>query len=148
MRTKITILCALFTISAPMSAKSAETAGYATESTLSTETMRKLEEGKTNEAVQYFFASSALMQRKTQELSLLTSQISTLTSIYGPIAHCELLKKESKGTLLEQYSYICQHTEFLTYWTLLLTKLPKGWAGANLTLNDRLPELFSSPKPQ
>ncbi len=140
-REKLGLLACLATIAIPAPAAAAEEEAV-TPASLSEATIEELKLGKYKEAVDGFFSGMPLMSGKAQELALLVSQIEATMKIYGPIQQCNVLESERKAALIERRTYLCQHSEFVTYWQFDSMKLPQNWAGFNMVFNDQTTKLF------
>ena len=97
-----------------------------------------LKAGKSREAVEVFLGSNALMSGKSSDIAFLASQIDSMIGIYGPISDCQLSETRNNGALVEQRLYHCQHRYLVTRWIFLSVKTSTGWAGANLSYDDKV----------
>lgn len=101
-------------------------------------TFERIRGGKSNDALNYFFANSPLATAKVAELKMLGTQIDTVSGIYGSMGECRLAETKDKVGLVAQRLYICQHDAYLTRWKMLFVKSSKGWAGANVSYDDKV----------
>jgi hypothetical protein len=93
--------------------------------------------GKVEDAVRAYFADAKLMQRKTNELTFLSTQISGIMTTYGPMGQCILADKKARSTFVVRHVYHCQHRDFLTRWTLDFVQTSTGWIGINLAFDEK-----------
>lgn len=139
-RTALPAICLAFSmaasaeavVSGPLSASDGDAV-----SAIAKATMDGIKAGKSSSALDAFFGKSELMRSKASELKMLASQIDSLFSIYGPITTCQLVEEQVIGSLVSNRLYLCQHTNYITRWKLLMAKTPSGWIGANLSYDDK-----------
>jgi len=100
----------------------------------------ELAAGKSLSAVNAFLGRSKLMAGKSQELTLLASQIDGTIGIYGTIGNCLLFSESSRAGIVQVRSYLCQHQQYLTRWTLTFGKTANGWEPLMLNFDDKIAE--------
>lgn len=101
-------------------------------------TLDLVKAGKSAAALDVFFAKSPLITAKASELKLMASQIDGQLEVYGPISNCQLADEVLNGSIVSNRLYLCQHANYVTRWKLLIIKQTGGWAGANISYDDKI----------
>lgn len=104
---------------------------------IATSLFQNIKNGKTEIAVNQFFASSSLMKSRTAQLQLLVSQLDGAQQIYGRLDECQEIERTTVGSIVQYRGYVCQHDNFISRWNLAFFKTTTGWIGANLAFKDQ-----------
>lgn len=104
---------------------------------IATSLFQNIKNGKTEMAINQFFASSSLMKSKTAQLQLLVSQLDGAQQIYGKVGECQEIDRTTEGSIVQYRVYVCQHDNFVSRWNLAFFKTTTGWIGANLAFKDQ-----------
>jgi hypothetical protein len=140
-----TISAAILLAAAPTSI-SAQTAS--SPDSIAATTIEYLQAGKNNEAISSFFGKGRLGIGDAQA-AYISDQITSATKAYGPILRCEVVERKPLGSMIEHRYYLCQHTSFITRWTMVFMRTGEGWSGAHITFDDKLfAAIGGPPQPQ
>ena len=97
-----------------------------------------LKKGQIRQAIKGFFDLSPLMANQNQLLELFVNKVEKTNKDYGKIFDCRVAATINRVGILQRRHYICQHTNALSRWTIVVGKTSSGWKPLRLDFDDKL----------
>lgn len=139
MKKFLTLLTIIFVTCLPLST-------YANEAIeLPDSFIKKLIQGKIEEATDQYFETNPLIGSKQQQVEYVKTQIEGGLKVFGKPFAYELAIEEQISKSLKRFVYISKHEYHILTWEFYIYKPKNTWIASNMTFNDKF-NLLESKK--